>query len=330
MATVTIHKGTYRNNLIVNQTFDLIRGYKEGVYGGFITVYDGEKTMRVKVDSQNHYEISGELVTEKRAPVMEYVETDEEIMDRIETRFGILEEMTRAAITNDIRAMIVVGPPGVGKSYGVERELDQASLFDQIAGTPIKHTIVKGALTPIGLYTTLYNYSDSNNVIVFDDSDGVFSEELSLNLLKAALDSGKRRRICWNSDSYMLRREGIPDSFDFKGSIIFITNLNLEHVKSKKLQDHLEALRSRCHYLDLTMNTEREKFLRIKQIHRTGTLFNSYSFDEEMGNHIIDFMEINKTKLREVSLRMALKIADLTKVSPVNWKALAEATCMVN
>jgi hypothetical protein len=41
-------------------------------------------------------------------------------------------------------------------------------------------------------------------------------------------------------------------------------------------------------------------------------------------------MDANQTKLREMSLRMALKLADLTKVSESNWKALAASTCMKN
>jgi hypothetical protein len=36
----------------------------------------------------------------------------------------------------------------------------------------------------------------------------------------------------------------------------------------------------------------------------------------------------NHTKLREVSLRMCLKIADLVKISSGNWKNLARTTCM--
>lgn len=321
---VTIHRGRHRGRSVQNEQFELVRPYKEGANGGFLTVRKEGVLMRVKVRSHDDY--SHEAVSSMPSKV----ESDEEIMERIEERFGILEEMTRAAISNDIRAMIVVGPPGVGKSFGVERELEQAHLFNAIANLPPKYTIVKGALTPIGLYSVLYSYSDANNVIVFDDSDGIFADELSLNLLKAALDSSKNRRICWNSDSHLLRREGIPDSFSFKGSVIFITNLNLEHIKSKKLQDHLEALRSRCHYLDLTMNTEHEKFLRIKQIHRSGKLFKDYNFSDEQSHEIIDFMETNKNKLREISLRMALKIADLTRVSSDNWRSLARATCMIN
>jgi hypothetical protein len=158
----------------------------------------------------------------------------------------------------------------------------------------------------------------------------VFQDDLSLNILKAALDSGKKRRIYWNSDSAMLRREGVPDMFDFKGACIFITNLQFSNLKSKKLQDHLEALQSRCHFLDLTLNTMRDRFLRIKQIYLKGELFADYDFSSEQGDEIIGFMEANQTRLREMSLRMALKIADLTKVSETNWKSLAASTCMKN
>ena len=254
-------------------------------------------------------------------------ETDQQVMDRIATRFDILHDMTKAVIAGDVRAMIVTGPPGVGKSYGVEKELDKSSMMDSIASRPIRYEVVKGAMTALGLYAKLYEHADANHVLVFDDCDSVLMDELSLNILKAALDSGKKRVLHWNADSTKLRSEGIPNKFEFKGGVIFITNVKFENIRSKKLQDHLEALQSRCHYLDLTLDTMRDKFLRIKQIVATGELFKDYDLSKEMEGEVIAFMDTVKDKLREVSLRMALKIADLTKVSP-NWKELAENTVM--
>jgi predicted AAA+ superfamily ATPase len=263
-------------------------------------------------------------------PTETVAETDEEAMDRIATRFQILDEMSAACINSDIRAMIVSGPPGVGKSFGVEQQLEKASMFDKIAGKKLRYEVVKGAMTALGLYAQLYRYSDKKNVLVFDDCDSVFGDELALNILKAALDSGKRRRICWNSDSRLLRDEGIPNSFNFNGSAIFITNLKFENVRSKKLQDHLEALESRCHFIDLTIDTQRDKMLRIRQVDRDaeGGLFADYNFQNGEGAEVLDFMQTNQKKLREMSIRMALKLADLIKISPRNWKALAESTCM--
>lgn len=192
---------------------------------------------------------------------------------------------------------------------------------------PAKYQVVKGAMSAIGLYCKLFNYADKDNVLVFDDCDSVFSDELSLNILKAALDSKKNRTIHWNTDSFKLRNEGVPDSFTFKGSAIFITNIKFDNVKSKKMRDHLTALESRCHYIDLTIDTDREKMLRIKQITEDGML-DSYELGEEVVQDIVDFIDINKTKLRELSLRTVLKVADLAKAFPTKWEAMAENTVM--
>ncbi len=339
MTQVLVRRGVYRNIPIQDTVFTLVKDYTTGARGGFVTVKsDGffgheHDVVRVRVDSIEDIEITGDSVEATAiqpavpATVAVPVETDDEVMSRIEQRFGILDEMTRAAINGDIRAMIVVGPPGVGKSYGVEYQLEKAGLFDIVGQRKVKYEVIKGAMTPIGLYCTLYKHSDPKNVLVFDDCDTILLDDLSLNILKAALDSGKKRRIHWNADSSMLRREGVPDMFDFKGSVIFITNLKFENLRSKKLQDHLEALQSRCHFLDLTLDSMRDRFLRIRQIFRKGDLFVDYDITPEQGEEILSFMDTNKERLREMSLRMALKIADLVKVSS-NWRAMAESTCM--
>jgi len=145
--------------------------------------------------------------------------------------------------------------------------------------------------------------------------------------LKAALDSKKTRMIHWNTDSFKLRNEGVPDSFEFKGSAIFITNIKFDNVKSKKMRDHLEALESRCHYIDLTIDTDREKMLRIKQITEDGML-DEYALGKSVEQEIIDYIDLNKKKLRELSLRTVLKIADLAKAFPDKWEAMAENTVM--
>jgi hypothetical protein len=337
MTQVTIKNGTYRNQDVSGQSFTMVRDFTTDARGGNIVVANDGKfpgyseQIRIRVNSIDDIQFQGDRPvshtnTVKFAPVV-HQETDEEVMDRIEQRFSILDDMTKAAIAGDIRAMIVTGPPGVGKSYGVEYQLEKAGLFDVMGNRKVKYEVIKGAMTPIGLYCTLYKHSDPKNVLVFDDCDSILLDDIALNILKAALDSGKKRRIHWNSDSAMLRREGVPDCFDFKGSVIFITNLKFENLKSKKLQDHLEALQSRCHFLDLTLNTTRDKILRIRQIFRKGDLFQDYDFTPEQGEEIVQFMQDNHARLREISLRMALKLADLTKIGD-NWRGLAESTCM--
>lgn len=254
------------------------------------------------------------------------LETDAEIVARLGERFEILDEMTKAVRSGDIRAMIVSGPPGVGKSYGVEYQLQKAGLLDVLAERKAKYEIVKGAMSSIGLYAKLYEFSAEGNVVVFDDCDDILMEEQSLNTLKGALDSSERRFISWNTDSRILRSEGIPDRFEFKGAAIFITNIKFEHVRSKKLRGHLDALESRCHYIDLQMDTAREKILRIRQI--APTMLERYDFAPVVQDELIDFVVANQTKLRELSLRMVLKLADLRRGFPRNWEVMARTTCM--
>ena len=257
-------------------------------------------------------------------------ESDEEIMTRLGQRFGILEDMTRAVKRGDVRAMIVTGPPGVGKSFGVEKVLGKHDVFADVANDSKlkKYEVVKGAMSAIGLYKKLYEFSDRKCILVFDDCDSVLLDDLSLNILKAALDSGKKRTIHWNTDSRLLRSEGVPNSFEFKGGAIFISNIKFDHVKSKKLRDHLEALESRCHYLDLTIDTTREKMLRIRQVVNDCGMLDDYGFDDAGKAEVVEFIESNKNKMRELSLRMVLKVADLRKSMPANWQSVVAVTCM--
>jgi len=258
------------------------------------------------------------------------LETDEGILDRLRDRFEILDDMTRAVKAGKVKAMIVTGPPGVGKSFGVEKVLSKHDVFATVANDEKlkKYEVVKGAMSAIGLYSKLYHFKDKKNVLVFDDCDSILLDDLSLNILKAALDSSKKRTIHWNTDSHLLRREGVPDSFEFQGGAIFITNIKFDHVKSKKLRDHLEALESRCHYLDLTIDTTREKLLRIQQVVTECGMLDEYDLDDATKLEVVDYVRANTERVRELSLRTVLKIADLAASFPAKWQSVAAMTVM--
>ncbi len=328
---IRILEGTYKirgkDVDLGGMVFPLVEEFKVGAKGGYVTV-DGkavagfpDRNIKISCDGAHAYEHAG-----ADAKVTAREETDEETIERMRERFDMLEDMTRACKKGDVKAMIVSGPPGVGKSYGVEKVLGKHDLISTLGETAPKYQVVKGAMSAIGLYCKLFNYADKDNVLVFDDCDSIFADELSLNILKAALDSKKKRTIHWNTDSFKLRNEGVPDCFDFKGSAIFITNLKFDKAKGK-VREHLMALESRCHYIDLTIDTDREKMLRIQQIVRDGMLA-EYKFAEELVQDIVDFVDINKNRLRELSLRTVLKVADLAKAFPTKWEAMAENTVM--
>ncbi len=331
---VRIHSGTYRNLDIKDVVFPLVKEFKQGKTGNFITV-DGsavpgfpDRSIRIKVVDQSEYNYleDGESVVSTEAA---QVETDDQVIERLRERFEILEDMTYASCDGVVRGMVVTGPPGVGKSYGVEKVLKDAGVMLKMetqGGSLRKFGVEKGAASPIGLFQLLYDYSAAGSVLVLDDCDSVLYDELSLNLLKAALDSSPKRTLSWRSESRALANNGIPDSYEFKGSIIFITNVKFERTRGK-LKDHLDAIMSRCHYLDLTLDTMRDKFLRCKQVIAEGML-SKYEFGEKEESELMDYIYTNKNRLREMSLRMVLKIADLKKMNANKWKSYAESTCM--
>ena len=330
MTNIRITQGTYKirgkEADMAGLVFPLVEEFKVGAAGGYVTV-DGaavngfpDRNIKIKVAGPEDYELVGDDV---QSTVRE--ESDAEIVERIRERFDMLKDMTKAVKKGSVRAMIVSGPPGVGKSHGVEEVLDRYATMELMGGTK-QHEVIKGATSAIGLYCKLYKMADKGKVVVFDDCDSIFNDELSLNILKAALDSKKNRTIHWNTDSFKLRNEGVPDSFRFEASAIFITNLKFDKVKGK-LREHLEALESRCHYMDLTIDSDKDKILRIKQVTEDGML-DAYDINAETKEEIMDFIDINKGRLRELSLRTVLKVADLAVAFPDKWEAVAENTVM--
>jgi|TARA_B100000073_G_scaffold347679_1_gene362844 hypothetical protein len=335
---IKIKTGTYDNQPVQDVQFALIKDFYPYKTGGGFYLVDGKtadtgdypsKPIRIKVSKPDHAEyvvLDGPVnVKKKKSTVVE--EPEEQAMDRIRERFDILTEMTEATQEGTVRAMIVSGPPGVGKSYGVEEQLNKTNIFNKIANEQPKFEVVRGSMSALGLYQKLYKYSNKGNILVLDDCDSILFDDVALNILKAALDSSKRRYISWNTESRVLANEGVPDRYEFNGSVIMITNIKFDYVKSKKLQDHLAAIMSRCHYLDLTLDTVRDRFLRCKQVMKDGDMLAEYGFSEDEQQDLIQFMTDHASSLNEISLRMITKLADLKKMSN-DWKKLARVTCM--
>jgi len=250
------------------------------------------------------------------------VETDDEIDARIAERFEILDVMAEACTLGNSRALIVSGPAGLGKSYTIEKRLAD---WDP---SEVNHTIVKGYVRATGLVKLLYQYREAGQVIVFDDADSIFFDDVSLNLLKAVCDTTERRRVSWLSEGKLVDDETavlIPRTFDFNGTIIFISNYDFDAMidKGHKLAPHLAALVSRAHYVDLAMKSRRDYLVRIRQVIREGLLGD---LDARERAEVIVFLEKHHDSLRELSLRMAIKLGALRKQGG-NWEKVAKITC---
>ena len=251
-------------------------------------------------------------------------ETDLQIDQKLKDRFEILEMMTNAAINGDVKSLIVSGPAGLGKSFTVEQALETWDPEE------LNHTVIRGYVKATGLYKTLYQYRNKGQMIVFDDSDSIFMDDTTLAMLKAVCDSTERRRVSYLSEFNMVDEASadvIPRSFQFDGTIVFITNLDFDSIieKGNKLAPHLSAMVSRSHYIDLAMKTRRDCFIRIKQVVKQG-LLSAKGLNRHEEVTIMRFIEKHQDKLREMSLRVAIKLADLIKTHPDRFEVMAKVT----
>lgn len=250
--------------------------------------------------------------------------SNEEILERIIERFDVLDLMGNGVIHNNIRSLIVSGAPGIGKTFGLEKKLKAAEETGMI-----DYAMVKGRISAIGLYIQLYENCEPGSVVVLDDVD-VFSDEGTLNILKAALDTSETRIISWHTASSFLEEKEIPNSFEFQGSIVFITNTDIdrEMESSSKTAPHLNALISRSIYLDLAVHTNRDIMIWVEHIVSTTTMLEDEGLKASQIADVIEWMKENIDHLRNVSLRTALHIASFVKTEPTKWQQIANVTML--
>lgn len=263
-------------------------------------------------------------------------ETDDQIRERIVERFTILQGLVSDIARGHIKGLVVSGASGVGKSHEVEAALNRDSLMDKLSfnadatdqnqrrvgrGGSFKprYNIIKGYSTAPALYTTLYEYSESKETLVFDDCDAVLGDETSLNILKAALDTSGKRVISWKSASR--NSTDAPDQFEFKGAVIFITNINFERIVEKgtaRLAPHL----------DLTIDTVREKLVRIDHVARDLRMLETqFKLDLAQVDEVLGWTHKYAKRFRELSLRKVGQLASLRAGNP-NWERVAEVTLL--
>lgn len=169
--------------------------------------------------------------------------------------FDNLERFTKMVGKGIQPSLLVTGGAGLGKTFLVKQTLEALGLKESVGFVHFK-----GRATAAGLFLTLFENSDS--VIVLDDCDSVFKDADAVNILKAALDSYDTRRISYITSKPLKDEDGIavPRSFEFRGKIIFISNIEQSALD--------EAIKSRSFVADISMNTA-QMFQRIEQLLET-------------------------------------------------------------
>lgn len=251
---------------------------------------------------------------------LDTIQTQPESRFSINERFGFVSDMVKLLAQGDQSSVVITGPGGLGKSFNVMKALqsvgmkDITELSDFQVGTRVNvkksFIVIKGYSTPKGLYRALYENKDG--VIVFDDCDSVLKDPVSLNLLKGALDSYSRRIISWRAD---IRDEDLPTSFEFKGRVIFISNLSSVQMD--------QAIISRSMAVDLTM-TRQQKVDRMRFLISQPDFMPEYKSEHK--NDALDLIESLQDKIKEcaLTLRALIQVTIIRKGGGSNWKNLAE------
>ena len=131
------------------------------------------------------------------------------------TTYKELEANLHAFRDGHLKFLIIYGDAGLSKSYHV------------------KHTctgihIIKCHVSPLGLYTTLYEQKD--DPIFMDDLDEIYNDKICVKILKAATESDDKRLVSWTSTVGSVRDAGdpddgrVPNEFFMTGPILLVSN----------------------------------------------------------------------------------------------------------
>ena len=281
--------------------------------GKYVAVINGKTVKRAKKEHMDYVIRKAQKESADTAPVQESRFT-------INERFGFVTDMVAMLAAGAQASVVVTGPGGLGKSFTVTKALTECgfkdiSVLDDFAvGTILKSAktfrVIKGYSTPKGLYRTLYENKDG--VIVFDDCDSVLKDPVSLNLLKGALDSYSRRIISWRAD---IRDEDLPTSFEFKGRVVFISNLSSSSID--------QAIITRSMAVDLSM-TNKQKIERMQHLLASGEFMPE--FDKTIKSDAMSLIEKLQDSVKELSLRTLIQVTKIRQSAGKNWANLAEYT----
>ena len=356
-----------QNHLVENITVPLLKEPYESNGRICLKVDASQTTIqhpntKIYVNSENDFTIfegnANDMTVVRDRTVVQAapMETDSEISVRIQETFDVLRDVSEGIADKIVRGLVIAGAPGVGKSYEVIKTVesyglvDKADLRERLAAEAVDganetdseseedalpahdiiretntYELVKGHITASSLYELLWRNRHENDTIIMDDIDSIFGDDKALNLLKAALDTSDKRRIHWATA--VPRQDGVPNSFEFFGSIIFISNKDFNKMKgSSSVGKHIEALMSRSLFLDMGITTTREKVIRIKQVAENGLFAANGITDPEMQAEIMDWMGENANRFRELSLRTLVHLSTICKMR--NWKAIARQTLL--
>jgi hypothetical protein len=288
------------------------KGFDAFANGEFLGKFYLERQAEIAVEKQLGTYVHGSRKSSTHVTMnIEYVNAFD-----INERFSFLEKAVTMAAKSVQPSIIISGRGGLGKTYTVRKTLMDVGLNDytnvevekdQEINRTQSFVFVKGFSTPKALYRTLYE--KNGGVVIFDDCDSILNNPTALNILKAALDSYDVRRISWGSE---LRDDDLPQSYEFTGQVIFITNMDTSRID--------QAILSRSLVIDVSMNLT-ETIERMTEIVSSKTFLPEYNDDVKMD--ALSFIDTHKERAKELSLRTLITVCKI-RANNDDWERMSE------
>jgi hypothetical protein len=257
------------------------------------------------------------LADRKKGYKMNYKNTFAADFERLDKNYAkpdaFISEMAKNSDT--IRALILQGPPGVGKTHSVEQ-----SLKKHAAG---RYQLINGKVTNLSLYGSLYNASSNGHILFLDDCDTFLNDVTGVNILKAAMDTKPEREIHWESGTHYLKAMGVPTSFKFNGSVILNTNIGYDN-HNKKYISRLSALQDRALVITISDTDPDRLFKQVCYMVLVQDMLRNYKFSTLEKNMLLKWIDDNRDYINRISLRTIIKLSNIYSADKNSWKDMAE------
>jgi hypothetical protein len=186
--------------------------------------------------------------------------------------------------------------------------------------------LIKGAVSGIGLYVTLFKSNDPKTVVVIDDTPALIYEKQARAILSAATDTTGKRTITWAKQNRALENEGIPLSFDFVARLIVITNQDWRKIKREPMRSEVGAILSRAYVMEIKVDDRLAMAQHCRS--KSEEILGKHGLTAEQQAAVMDYFMRYLDDFGEVSLRTLDKLGQLVREFKTSWADMAATMLM--
>jgi hypothetical protein len=115
----------------------------------------------------------------------------------------------------------------------------------------------------------------------------------------------------------------LPKSFEFHGGIILISNIGFGGTNGK-LVAHLLALKDRSFCIPIAESGDNSLFKQVCFMVLERGLMTNLGVPPEHQMMLLEYIDENQKNLNTMSLRTVVKLANVFRMDPIDWRTMAD------